>query len=116
MSALHIACSSYILCYSNVPDITCKWICRVIWRDAVQTGNGTVSRGEWIDCFIKQFGATSDQALAAFRNLDSSGSGELSVDQLKRLFSTMDTDGKVIVADEMLFRTHYNYYIDFVIF
>jgi len=55
-----------------------------------------VSRGEWIESFISQFGATSDQALAAFRNLDSSDSGELSADQLKRLFSMMDTDGKVI--------------------
>ena len=55
-----------------------------------------MSRGEWIESFISQFGANSDQALAAFRNLDSSDSGELSVDQLKRLFSMMDTDGKII--------------------
>jgi len=58
------------------------------------TGNGSVSRGEWVDSFVTQFGATSDQALAAFRNLDPSGAGELSIDQLKRLFSTMDADGK----------------------
>ena len=52
-----------------------------------------MSRAEWVDSFINQFGATSDQALAAFRNLDPSGSGELSMDQLMRMFSTMDTDG-----------------------
>ena len=59
-----------------------------------------MSRGEWVESFASQFGATSDQALAAFRNLDSSDSGELSMDQLKRLFSTMDTDGKVVTDDK----------------
>jgi len=58
------------------------------------TGNGSVSRGEWTESFVTQFGATSDQALAAFRNLDRTGNGEVSVDQLKRLFSAMDVDGK----------------------
>jgi len=62
--------------------------------DVCITGNGSVSRGEWIECFVNQFGASSDQAMAAFRHLDSSGSGELSMDKLKRIFSTMDTDGK----------------------
>jgi len=52
-----------------------------------------VSRDEWIESFISQFGASSDQALAAFRYLDSSGSGEISMDQLKRVFNTMDSDG-----------------------
>jgi len=61
------------------------------------SGNGSVSLFEWIESFSKQFGATSDQAIAAFRHLDSSGSGELSVDQLKRLFNSMDTDGTVTV-------------------
>jgi len=54
-----------------------------------------VSRDEWIGSFITEFGASSDQALTAFRNLDSSDSGELSMDQLKRLFSAMDVDGKM---------------------
>ena len=42
---------------------------------------------------MAQFGATADQALAAFRNLDTNGTGELSVDQLERLFTSMDADG-----------------------
>jgi len=41
------------------------------WCDI--TGNGSVSRSEWIDSFVTQFGATSDQASAAFRNLDPAG-------------------------------------------
>ena len=77
-------------------DVTQYWAEHFVWFYLpwwCVTGNGSVSRAEWIESFTSQFGATSDQAMAAFRNLDSSGSGQMSMDHMKRLFNTMDTDG-----------------------
>jgi hypothetical protein len=73
------------------------------FKDFDRDGNGSVSRDEWVENFMQQFGATNDQALTAFKNLDAAGAGEILLDDLIRLFGRMDSDGNGSVTKEEFF-------------
>ena len=59
------------------------------------SGNGTVSRGEWVTTFQSQFGGTADQANTIFTKLDKDKSGDISLAEVTQLFADMDADGKL---------------------
>lgn len=60
------------------------------------TGNGTVSQGEWVDTFKTEFGGTQRQAECLFCKLDKDGSGDISLSEVSELFVDMDSDGEFI--------------------
>lgn len=81
----------------------CESEMSIAFKDFDGNGDGSVSQDEWVENFVKQFGATPDQALTAFRNLDSTGGGEISLDDLRRLFGRMDIDGNGSVTKDEFF-------------
>ena len=62
-------------------------------RSVDVSGNGTVSRGEWVTTFQSQFGGTADQANTIFTKLDKDKSGDISLAEVTQLFADMDADG-----------------------
>ncbi len=58
------------------------------------TGNGTISRAEFCDEFVRQFGGNSAQAGKVFSKLDKDNSGDISLTEISALFKLMDGDGR----------------------
>ena len=58
------------------------------------TGDGVVSKDEFVSAFMSKFDATTAQAERLFPKLDKDGDGSVDLSEVGVLFKGMDKDGK----------------------
>ena len=66
----------------------------------IAIGSGKLDAAEFTAGFATELGGTAEQAAKVFKALDSDGSGDVEVEEMKNFFKKMDDDGRCITYEQ----------------